>query len=340
MMKTFVCTISIILVSTLSLFSQSDSLRINAHFEGFEEGTYLYLWTNVGGIGSIADSAQIQDKRFSITYKLLESPSVVYVAGKNFNPMIRFWTHNNSVTLTGKRETFKESSIEGSPINEVAIRLRGLNDHSDELIAYLGEHLDKEPAIQKLYFLLEKTDRETISKLYQKIPEALHGYDYSKRIQTYLALPNLEVPNIGDHLVDFEAYDAEGKNYSLADLNDRYLILEFGSSYCGPCFFAVPELSKLQEEQKDKLRIVSFSMDTRESNWRKGLERIAQREEFAHVLHIWDGEGENGAVPLRYGIAGIPVFYLFNPAGRVIDKWEGYREGEVLKHWKAAQKAE
>lgn len=331
---------TLFLCASFSLFAQSDSLRISAHFTGFEEGTYLYLWTNLGGIGSIADSAQITEEQFSIIHKLPESPSVVYIAGKNFNPMLRFWTKNTEIKISGDKQTFEKSLIHGSPINEIAISLRNADNKRVELIKLIETHIDTEPAIQKLFFLADKTDRETLDRLYQKIPRELQEYDYAKRLQNYLSLSHLSIPNIGDQLVDFEAFDGKGKNYSLAALNDRYVLLEFGSSYCGPCFFAVPEMSKLQAEEKDKLRIVSFSLDTRENNWRKGLKRIADREKFAHVLHIWDGEGENGTIPLKYGVSGIPVFYLFNPDGKVIDKWEGYREGQIEKHWIAAQKAE
>jgi len=339
-MKTLFGVILLSLCFLFPLSAQTDSLRITANLYGFEEGTYLYLWTNFGGVGQKTDSAKVINKKFTISHQLQESPGVVYLSGENFDPFLRFWAENVHIRIEGDLYNFEKSTISGSKINDVAEKIQKNQENQEELLLILRNNLDKEPAINQLFFLKDKISSETLRYLYKQIPDNMLTYDYAKRIESYLSLADAHIPVIGDAMVDFQAYDGEGTNYQLSELNDRYLLLEFGSSYCGPCYMAVPELSKLQEDEEERLRIVSFSLDTRESNWRKGLEKIASREEFAHVLHIWDGKGENGTIPPQYGVNGIPVFFLFSPEGKIVDTWVGYMEGEVLEHWEAVIAAE
>ena len=331
-MKTLLSSL-LLLLWVFPLWSQSDSLRIKASLTGFEEGSYLYLWTTVGGVGSIRDSAKIKEGTFQISYALEESPTTIYLTGKGFNPNLRFYAANEDISIAGDKESFSEASVKGSPVNEVYVQLRKLKDNLEEQLKVIEENLDMAPALTALYFLKDTLSPEKMEDLYQKIPEDKKSLDYAKRIASHLQASKSKIPEIGDEMIDFEVFDESGKTYTFADLNDRYLLIEFGSSFCGPCYAAAPELSQLQEEEEARLKIISFSLDSRESLWKQSLERLHAKEGHAKLLHLWDGEGENGIIPASYGVSGIPQFFLINPEGKVVAKWMGYAEGLVRKKW-------
>ncbi|MDW3652097.1 MAG: TlpA disulfide reductase family protein [Bacteroidia bacterium] len=336
-MKTLSTFLMLILWAS-TIFSQNDSLRIDATLTGFEEGTYLYLWTSIGGVGSVRDSAKIKNGTFRISYLLEESPSSVFLTGKGFNPNLRFYGENKNMSISGDKENFSEAVVKGSKVNDVYLRLRKLKDNQEEQLKVIEENLDVAPALTSLYFLKDKISAEKMEELYQKIPEEKKGLDFAKRIASHIQASKMKVPEIGDDLIDFEVFDEAGKTYTFSDLNDRFLLIEFGSSFCGPCYAAAPELSKLQEEEQESLKIISFSLDSRESLWKQSLERLHAKEGHAKLLHLWDGEGENGIIPASYGVSGIPQFYLINPEGRVVAKWMGYEEGIVRKKWEETLK--
>ena len=76
------------------LLGQIDSLRLKGEFTGIKDSTYLYLWTFTGGVGQVSDSAMVIQGQFELSYLLPESPAPTYLAGKKFNPRLRFWAEN------------------------------------------------------------------------------------------------------------------------------------------------------------------------------------------------------------------------------------------------------
>ncbi len=59
--------------------------------------------------------------------------------------------------------------------------------------------------------------------------------------------------------VDF--VDAEGKGYSLADLQGKYLFVNYWATWCAPCIKEIPELNTLNEEHSDQLLILGVDFD-------------------------------------------------------------------------------
>lgn len=328
-MKTLIYLISLSLLSLASAFSQEDFLELDAKLTGLEEAKYIYFWTFTGGVGSLTDSFDIKEGEFKIKYTLKESPSVIYLTGKNFRPRLRIWAENTRMKVSGDINDAENCIVTGSRNHNISQKFLAVEEDTLQQLALVEEYLDAEVAIQYLFFLKDKISRRKLEDLFEKIPQALQNYSFTQRLRSYLIVSPEEIPQKGDQFLDFEAFDEKGKNYKLSELADRYLLLEFGSSYCGPCFFAAPELSNLQKEYAEKIRILSFSLDSREDNWRKGVERLHKQESGAPLLHLWDGKGENGTIPAMYGVEGIPAFVLINKEGEIIDRWEGYSPGSL-----------
>ncbi|RZM22071.1 MAG: TlpA family protein disulfide reductase, partial [Pedobacter sp.] len=114
-----------------------------------------------------------------------------------------------------------------------------------------------------------------------------------------------------------------GKTHSLADYKGKYILVDFWSIGCGPCMAAMPEIKKLHDSMSDKVTIVSFNLDDRKENWRKGSE---------HAKIAWanlsDGKGTTG-LAAKYGVSGIPHYILISPEGTLLDSWVGYTEGQL-----------
>lgn len=338
-MKTTMMMSLLVLFCLLGL-AQTEQMTISGEVTGFEDSSYLYLAVSKGDVGTTVDSVMILNSHFELSYHLPETPNVIYLAGKNFSPYVKIWADNVPMTFKGDRKDFSNSEVKGSPINDIARQFASNRKNETKQLELIRQYIDSEPAIHSLYFLKEKLPKEELQELAEQIPESLADYRFTKRIHSYLEASDQKPPEVGDPIVDFEAFDADGKTYRLSELNDRHILLEFGSSFCGPCFFAAPELSELQEKESEQLRVISFSIDSREDNWRSSLERLAKQEKHAHILHLWDGEGQNGKIPVWYDVQGIPVFFLINPEGTIVDKWVGYEEGIVKSHWTKVQEME
>ena len=338
-MKTILTFWVAVFLAATSLLGQHNQLKVTGNLSGMKDSAYLYFFQTAGGVGSLTDTILVEKGIFSFETKLKESPAFVILMGEGFEPSLRFWGENDSMHIEGDYSDFDNSRIYHSEINDVFTILKEAMEDHNRLFSLIKQYAHTYPGLSLLKGFKDQFPLEELQEIYKNLPEEFKAHPDGQTIKTYLSARNVKVPEIGDQLVDFEAFDPEGEMYKVSELNDRYLLVEFGSAFCGPCFAAAPELSKLQAENSEKLKIVSFSLDITEENWRMGLENIRKKDKDGHILHLWDGKGETGPIPLWYGVKGIPVFYLFDPEGKVLDKWVGYNTGWVEERWaKVGQK--
>ena len=136
---------------------------------------------------------------------------------------------------------------------------------------------------------------------------------------TYLFPP--QVVEVGDEMADADLYDLEGNVHRLADFKGKYIMLDFWSRGCGPCLMALPEMKEVAEMYKDRLTVVSLSIDTK-----KGWEAASKTHEMTWQ-NLSDLKGSNGLYA-KYGVRGIPNYVLISPEGRIVEKMVRIRETE------------
>jgi peroxiredoxin len=128
------------------------------------------------------------------------------------------------------------------------------------------------------------------------------------------------VVNVGDDMADADLLDTDGNTKHLSDYLGKYLLLDFWIRGCGPCIMALPEMKEISETYRDKLTIISISLDG-ENAWKGALS--------AHDMpwvNICDPKSMGG-VAANYGVTGIPNYVMISPEGKIIDKWMGFGEG-------------
>ena len=164
--------------------------------------------------------------------------------------------------------------------------------------------------------------RKNIENLYGRMSEedkmTRLGYEITANIFPH---PIVEV---GDEMVDADFFDINGSIKHLSDYSGKYLLLDFWSIGCGPCIMALPEIREIAETYRDKLTIVSISLDT-DSKWKEAMIRHDMPWE-----NIRDPKGMGG-LAANYGVRGIPNYVMISPENVVIDKWAGYGTGYLIK---------
>jgi len=78
------------------------------------------------------------------------------------------------------------------------------------------------------------------------------------------------------------------------------VLVDFWAVWCGPCRMIAPTLDQIASEYEGRLKVVKVDVD------------------------------ENGEVPFRYGVQGIPTLLLFK-GGEVVEKLVGaYPQAQLL----------
>ena len=115
---------------------------------------------------------------------------------------------------------------------------------------------------------------------------------------------------IGAKYVD---YDIEGKKLSdYVGKDDKFLLVDYFASWCGPCVRQLPVLKELYAQYPDQLNILGVAVwDEPEAS----LRAIEQ-----HQLP-WECIINAGTIPTDlYGISGIPCIMLIAPDGTIVSR--------------------
>ncbi|MFD1144280.1 thioredoxin-like domain-containing protein [Larkinella insperata] len=105
---------------------------------------------------------------------------------------------------------------------------------------------------------------------------------------------------------------------------NKYNLVVFWASWCGPCRQEIPQLKTLHTRHKDRLAITSISIDSKDAQWKKALEQ----EKMPWNQFIASRDTSFIKLNKKYDLRAIPVWVLFDSENNLIDKQVGMDEGE------------
>ncbi|HWI18817.1 MAG TPA: TlpA disulfide reductase family protein, partial [Vicinamibacterales bacterium] len=126
---------------------------------------------------------------------------------------------------------------------------------------------------------------------------------------------------------DFKLKDMDGKEVSLASFKDqgKVVLLNFWATWCGPCKAEIPGFVELQEQYRDKLTIIGYSVD----DTAELAKKYAEQYKINYPILLGEGREE---VQDAYGpIWGIPASFIISKDGLVCRKHMGIAPKAVFE---------
>ncbi|MFI5138765.1 MAG: TlpA family protein disulfide reductase, partial [Sphingobacteriales bacterium] len=207
------------------------------------------------------------------------------------------------------------SEIKGKKIWKVISKI----DSTDDIVTknFIKTHLNSYEALNNLFYLKNRYPKDTLRQMYNSLTPKLMQSRFGQRINSYLKVG--DILKKGDNFADFEAMDKDGAKHRLSEIKGKFILLDFSTTYCGPCIESIEDLKILSKKYADQVQIISFSGDGGKATWLKGINR-----DQPGWLSLWDGKGNYGETILKYGVTGYPSFFLIDPQGKIVSKWVGY----------------
>ncbi len=109
--------------------------------------------------------------------------------------------------------------------------------------------------------------------------------------------------------------DAAGKSYTLAGQKGKWVLVNFWAPWCPPCLDEMPGLNALQKQRRD-LQVIGVAVMYRATG--EVLE-VVNKQKLAYPVVLG-----NEDVASEFGeLAGLPVSFLYDPAGKRVGRHDG-----------------
>ena len=126
----------------------------------------------------------------------------------------------------------------------------------------------------------------------------------------------LEKTAVGQKFLDFSMKTPSGEEKKLSDYvkQNKYTLLDFWASWCGPCRAEMPNIVKAYHKYHKKgFGIVSVSLDEDAQRWTQAIKTLKMDWDHLSDLKGWQSVGSD-----LYGVGGIPATVLIANDGTII----------------------
>jgi len=111
----------------------------------------------------------------------------------------------------------------------------------------------------------------------------------------------------------FTLNDAEGKNWRLADLKGKWVVVNFWATWCAPCVKEIPDLAAFAKAHSDNAVVLGVALD---------YDNLAQVKTFAKKVGMTypmvPGEEQDQAEKQLGKVKGLPTTLVYDPSGKQV----------------------
>jgi peroxiredoxin len=342
----------------LASCSNEPAYKIAGTIENVADGEYVYLQEAKGRELVKLDSAVVTAGKF--TFEGRQDAAVnrylSYTPKEGRAPRLDFFLENGDINVV-----FGENaSVTGTPNNDLYQAYKNesgaLNKEMMELYKQLREEGitdEKKAEIEaKATELENKLSEYTFNFIDANIanPVGIHlwpGNSYSMELPQLQALAakvpaeyqsneriakllkRIEVlakTAVGQKFTDFTLPSPEGEPVKLSDIiaKNKYTLIDFWASWCGPCRREMPNVvAAYKEYNKKGFGIVGVSLDSDAEAWKKAITDMGMTWDHMSDVKGWECEGA-----ALYGVNSIPATVLVAQDGTIIAR---NLRGEAIK---------
>lgn len=314
--------------------STQPKFTVSGQVEGAET---MYLVEIVEGQPVAVDSVEVVEGKFELSGCASEA-KMLYVSNlkevRGAAVVARFFVEEGAMTFAQNGEAYE---VTGTPSNDAAAAFaavvaplmteyRGATPERREEIfdAYNAAQKEALEANKENQFGVQMLSSNAYDMTGTELQETIASF--SPEMQATEAMkPLVEMAEkklkteVGQPYIDFEQADQQGTMVSLKSVIEnpanKYVLVDFWASWCGPCMAEVPALKAAYDEYHKKgFEIFGVSLDNKKEAWEAAI-----KNKELNWLHVSDLQGWQNAAADLYGVRSIPANYLVECAtGKIV----------------------
>ena len=298
------------------------SFKIKVNLEN-SNGKTVYLQRYHADVMQTLDSVVAKNNIAVFKINKSDNLDALHIMMKGWRRPLAFFSDNQDVMIIGDCQKTGGIKIIASEsqkkLEDFETEIDKIEDEQKLYYAamrFVKENIENATGPYVLYRYKWAFSYEDLNKLYESIPsEVQSGYKYL--VVKYIK--DLQRTQTGNSYIDFTQKDVNGNDFTMSSVigKSKIIILDFWASWCPDCRKENPNIVAIYNEFKNKgLDIVSVSLDTDETAWKKGI----ADDKLTWTNHVSDLQGWKNSVAAEYCIAFIPQNLILDKNGIILEK--------------------
>ena len=335
----------ILAVATVLVGCNTNRCEIVGRLDNFEAIGNVYL-TDMWDARAVIDSVKLVDGNTFHFKGVKHEPTFAQLILEGGRPISYLFIENGKVRVAGD-VNLGDNMCSGTPANDAFSAMMARNrelvaKYRDAVAAgdtATAEAIDNEHTqMQEEFFVQNKENvfglfmlkqlsyaipsMELLGKL-EQLPEKMKALPIAEGMKAsaerkFKTEPQAEGSDYVPHYIDIAQPNLAGEVVSLKSVvenkNNRYVLLDFWASWCGPCMGEMPFLKEAYKlYHKKGFEIYGVSLDKNKAAWEKAVK--AQKMEWVNVSSV--AGFENQAAD-EYCVNSIPTNFLIDCSNGVI----------------------
>ena len=323
MKRTLAFAASLLLLGACS----SDGYTIRGKIAGLDN-PYVYLLRYTGEV-EVIDSAKVTKGDFVFKGKA-EQPEVVYLSTDKQQPFVHFFLENGRISVDGALSAPADIAVLGTPSNDIQRAFDEKIAALEEEFAKAGNDVQRDSLRKEYSKLMSDAVEMNRDNIYgvttflnnayaflspEEVMEqiALFPAEWQQRTELTDLRKVMEQrlrTTVGQPYVDISAPNADGEAVSLKSVIEnpanKYVLVDFWASWCGPCLREIPYLQADYEKYRKKgFEIYAVSLDDERDAW---VKTIADKQ--MKWIQVCDFKAFDSPASLDYAVESIPSNFL------------------------------
>lgn len=237
-----------------------------------------------------------------------------------------FWIEPGKGEVIIRKKGFPQATeVKGSKSHEVYQSLKFADDNDSFIQAFMSNKTNPIALdVLNTTFKFQEFDQSELQNMYDAV--AAKDRESLPYVRAYLNTAGQEKISLNSQILDFKGEDQNGNTYSTEEYRGKYLLLEFASTGCGPCWVGYPDMIEVSKKYEN-LQVLTYNEDEEIDGWNK----IAENRDIELPWPVlWKGDNKL-EIFSRYNVEGWPLHFLVSPEGKVVETWYGSGKNQLTK---------